>query len=280
MSGKFCTRCGASVGAGSFCTSCGAAYTGPGAAGEEAHEPGVENPRTNGEPSLESGGVATAVRVEAEPTAPPARGGPLAGAAPTKRSWLPYAVSAAVVAALLAIGAVILIALGGSPSNQAKSLKTQSTRLTDALLAGRQLYVPTQQASYSTLLPAGWRQIGTSNSDLVNAITVQSPVDSGATITVGQVAHPSKTLSAEGARLLSTASNLPSFQRDASTGLTLSGGRQAWELAYQARGTSNAYYVVRSCNNTYAVSASVPPARVSLLRQRIAIVAATLQGNC
>ena len=67
MSGKFCTRCGASVGAGSFCTSCGAAYTGPGAAGEEAHEPGVENPRTNGEPSLESGGVATAVRVEAGP---------------------------------------------------------------------------------------------------------------------------------------------------------------------------------------------------------------------
>ena len=51
-------------------------------------------------------------------------------------------------------------------------------------------------------------------------------------------------------------------------------------LAYQARGVSNAYYVVRSCGKTYAVSASVPPIRLWLLHQRSAIIAATLQGSC
>jgi hypothetical protein len=192
---------------------------------------------------------------------------------------LPYAICAAVIIGLLAAAAVVLIAVGGKPSH-ARNLQAQRTRLTDVMLATRQLYVPTQQHSFSTLLPAGWEQVNTTNSALGSQITVRSPVDTGAVITVGQLKAPARTLAADGAGLLKSASRLPGFQRDVSTALKLAGGRDAWELAYQAGGRANAYYLVRSCGDTYVVSAAVPPVRVSLLRQRIAIVAQTLQGSC
>ena len=155
MSSKFCTRCGASVGSGRFCTSCGAATAGAKSLAEDAHSQPDANGHTNGEAASESAGVATAVRVEAPRAAPPAQGQPPSQPAPPpRRSRRVLQCAAVVVAALLAIGAVVLLAVGGEPANHARNVQAQSTRLTDALLATRQLYVPTQQSSFLDA-PAG-----------------------------------------------------------------------------------------------------------------------------
>jgi hypothetical protein len=185
-----------------------------------------------------------------------------------------------VILMLVAVVVLVLVTTGGKPTAQAHSSAARQVQVTNTLLASRQLYASTQQPSYSALLPAGWQQIPGKAGVLIAATTVRSPVDAGATITVGQVARPAKTLRAEASRLLKAASLTPGFHRDLSSASTLAGGRAAWVLAYETGGQSNAYYLVSSCRNTYAISATVPPARVSLLRTRIAIVAGTLQGNC
>jgi hypothetical protein len=148
------------------------------------------------------------------------------------------------------------------------------------LLASRQLYVPTQQPSYSALLPAGWQQASGASSLLAAATTVKSPVDDGATITVGQIAKPAKTLRAESLRVQKAASSASGFHRDSSAQTTLVGHRSAWALSYHAGGESTAYYLIPACRAMYAVAATVPASRGSLLRTRILIVAGTLQGNC
>jgi hypothetical protein len=184
------------------------------------------------------------------------------------------------VAAVLLLGAavaVILLSTGGKPATRAKS---ESLQLTDTLLASRQLYASTQQPSYSALLPAGWKQVASTPAGLSAATTVQSPVDGGARITVGQIERPARSLSGEARAMLSTARSRPGFQAGTNAAATLAGGRRGWVLGYGAGGQSTATYLVSSCGNTYAVSASVPPARVAVLRARIAIVAGTLQGNC
>ncbi len=197
-----------------------------------------------------------------------------------REQWLPIGLSIGVVVLLCAAAAAVLIAAGGKPGARAKSGRSGAAQVTNALLASRQLYVSTQQSTYSALLPAGWEQVSAKSSSLTGAITVQSPVDNGASITVGQLIKPPSALSAAAATLIKAASKQPGFRQD-STGLaTLGGGRSGWEIGYEANGKSNAYYLLRSCNSTYAVSASAPPDRVSLLRNRIAIVAGTLQGNC
>ncbi len=280
MSDRFCTRCGAAATEAKFCTACGAVLERPDLEDPVGEAGGAREPLSTGE----AGGIATAVRSSAEPAAseaaptlaPDAR---IGDGGTDKRSWLPYAVCASVIVAALAVAAVALVVLGGKPSH-ARNLKPESTRLTDVLLATRQLYVPTQQASFSTLLPAGWHQISESNPALGSRVAVRSPVDNGATITVGQVKRPARSLTAEGRALLRTATKLPGFHEDAATAVKLAGGREAWELAYQARGMANAYYLVQSCGQMYAVGANVPRVRVALLRQRIATVAATLQGSC
>jgi hypothetical protein len=275
MPEKFCIHCGAPTTEANFCSSCGRAFSNSDATPEMPERRG-----RNGTPAaaVETGGVATAVRAEPQVRIPDSI--PLAdSSATTGKPWLPYAICGAVIIGLLAAAAVVLIAVGGKPGH-AGNVQAQRNRLTDVMLATRQLYVPTQQQSFSTLLPAGWEQVNQTNSALGAQVTVRSPVDSGAVITVGQVKRPAPTLAAEGARLLRSLSQLPAFQRDASTALKLAGGRDAWELAYQAGGQANAYYLLRSCGSTYAVRATVLPVRVSLLRQRIAIVAQTLQGNC
>ncbi len=184
------------------------------------------------------------------------------------------------VLALAALVAVVLIVTSGKPAPKPTNPQTQAVHLTNALLASRQLFAATQQPSYSALLPAGWQQLSTSAPGLTAALTVKSPVDEGATITVGQFVKAPKTLSGEGRALLKAAGSQSGFHQDANTPTQLAGGRQAWVIAYDASGKSTATYLVSSCRNTYAVSATVSPARVSVLRARIAIVAGTLQGNC
>ena len=221
---------------------------------------------------------------EPPPAPAPPAGPPPAAPPPPARSgrpgWLPIALSAAIVLVLAAIVAIILVSTSGKPAAHAQNAKTQSTHLTNTLLASRQLYASTQQPSYSALLPAGWEQVATTLPGLSAATTVQSPVDDGATITVGQVTKPAHTLGRTAGGMLHAARSQTGFHQDASAAAGLVGGRAAWVFAYDANGKSTATYLVSSCHQQFAVSATVPPARVSVLRSRIAIVAGTLQGNC
>jgi hypothetical protein len=272
-SSKFCTRCGAPAEGERFCTRCGQPFASEPAPGHA----GGARAETEAGPA-----TATAVREAAAPPAPPPAPAEAAPPPPApggpRRSWLPVAISASVVVILAVVVAVILIATSGKPSKTRAS--AQTVRLTNTLLASRQLYAATQQPSYSVLLPAGWTQLTTSASGLTGAVTVQSPVDAGATVTVGQLVRPARTLGAQADALLKAAHSQGGFRQDTSTAIGLVGGRHAWAFAYEANGKSTATYLISSCRHTYAVSATVQPGRVSVLRPRIAIVAGTLQGNC
>jgi type II secretory pathway pseudopilin PulG len=190
--------------------------------------------------------------------------------------------SALAVVVVAGIVAAVLIAAGGSPSSSSQTSKVaaQKVQLTNALLASRALYTTSQQASYSALLPAGWQPVATTNALLSDAATVQNPLDTGTTMTVGRLAKPAKTLSADAKQVIKAVSGASGFANQQSTATTLAGGRAAWGIGYTAGGNSVAYYIVQSCKNTYAVSATVPPSRASVIRPRLQIVAGTLQGNC
>lgn len=306
---KFCTSCGAPGTTGDFCAACGhalesrAAASGGEAPAAGAGEPAAASSASSAQEhvSASATAVAPASRAYGNGHAAPSVGaGPREAAAAQRSSpgpadghlngggsrnqdkspWLPIGLSVGIVVLLCAAAAVVLVVAGGKPGARAKSGRTGVEQVTNAFLASRQLYVSTQQANYSALLPAGWQQISAKSQSLTGAITVRSPVDNGARITVGQLVNAPTALSAEAATLMKSASKQPGFRQDSAGQATLGGGRSGWELGYEANGQSNAYYLLRSCNNTYAVSASAPPDRVSLLRSRIAIVAGTLQGNC
>ncbi len=280
---KFCTHCGTPAIGERFCTHCGQPlHDEPTEGSSETSETSAGAP--SGTAAEATSAATTAVREVPAPAQPPPPSPRAADSAlePASRrpSWLPIAISATVVFVLAAAVAVVLIAAGGKPSAKPKDPHTQATRLTNTLLASRQLYAATQQSSYSALLPAGWQQVSIALPGLTAALTVQSPINAGATITVGQVIKPAKTLSGTAGAVLKAAGSQPGFRQDVSSATTLAGGRHAWVLAYDATGKSAATYLVSSCGNTYAVSATVPPGHVSVLRPRIAIVAGTLQGNC
>jgi hypothetical protein len=286
---RFCTQCGEqTVQDDCFCTHCGRDMALESESAHVGDEQTEASSRQSGAPAAVLPERQTAISINA-PSAPapamdaaPPHGGErqLPAGTTSRRPWLAAAVSGLIIVVVGVLAATVLITTGGNASPRAKSLTTQRVQLTDALLASRELYASTQQPSYSALLPAGWQRVATKLVSLTAATTVQSPVDDGATITVGQIVKPAKTLRAEARQLLKSAAVGASFHLDANAATTLAGGRSAWVFAYDASGLSTAYYLVKSCSSTYAVSTTVPPARTSLLRTRVAIVAGTLQGNC
>jgi hypothetical protein len=284
---RFCTRCGGqAVHDERFCIHCGQDML-VDRQGVEVHDgqaaatSGGAGARAAVLPERETAFSTQAAGPVAPPSAPPprrARRGP--ATPPGRPRWLAVAVSGVMILIVVIAAAVVLITTSGKPSPRVRSLTTQRVQLTNALLASRQLYASTQQSSYSALLPAGWQEVATRPPGLTAATTVESPVDGRATITVGQVARPAKTLRAQADNLLRSDALSAGLHRDVNGSTTLAGGRPAWVFAYDAGGESSAYYLVRSCGRTYAVSATGPAARAGLLRARIAIVAGTLQGNC
>lgn len=272
---RFCTHCGHDMRAGSHSVEIHNGAVAATSGGTRA--PAAVLPERETASSTQAVGRAGSSMTVAPPLPDARRASATRGG---RRPWLAIAVSGLIILIVVAAATVVLITASGKPSPRVRSLTTQRVQLTNALLASRQLYASTQQASYSALLPAGWQQVATRVPSLAAATTVQSPVDGRATITVGQIAKPATTLRAEAKNLLRSHASTAGFHSDVNASTTLAGGRPAWVFAYDAGGLSAAYYLVRSCGSTYAVSAAVPPARASVLRTRIAIVAGTLQGNC
>lgn len=312
-SSRFCTHCGTPASDGKFCTNCGQplnneepledqpAQAGSDAAAAAAHNGGAAQvvvgaaagaaataqavPATlSAAPAAQPPGAPDSAPATPPPPAPPQT--PQAAApAPSGGSGVPWpalALSALAVVILAGIVAVVLIAAGGSPSStpSASKVASQKVQLTTAMLASRSLYTTSQHASYSALLPAGWQPVTASSTALTDAATVQNPVDTATTITVGRVAKPSKTLAADARALFAALSAGASVSSQQSQATTLAGGRAAWVFGYSTGASSVAYYLLQSCKNTYAVGASTPTSHASVIRLRLQIAANTLQGNC
>ena len=209
---KFCSSCGAASDGERFCTHCGHQLI------HDQTEPAGSTPQdTAAEPEPEPAATATAVR-EPDPPVQPPRSAPTAAPGPAPQGpppqmppsgsqvaaprsgppWLAFALSAGIIVVVAAVVAIVLLATSGSPGAKPKKGDTVAVQLTNTLLASRQLYAATPQPTYATLLPAGWTQVSSSDPNLAAAITVKSPVDQGATITVGQIAKPPKTFARRG----------------------------------------------------------------------------------
>jgi hypothetical protein len=284
----FCTGCGAQLPGGRFCPSCGADTRGrqgtsdgelkatPARAGAQrsSADTAVKS-RTADEPTRQrvTGGAARVQR-QSQSAGQPDRIGR------STIPWLAVAACVGVIVVIIGAGAAILMAVGGKPATHSARGRVGSGELTKVLLSSRVLYTPMQQGSYSALLPAGWTRGAGADANFTQAVAATSPVDRGAQITVGALQRPARTLEREAQKLVAAASSRPSFGRQASGHTTLPGGRQAWAVAYTATGRSSAYYIIRSCGRMYGVGATLPAASVALLRSRVMLVAATLEGNC
>lgn len=193
--------------------------------------------------------------------------------------WLAIGLSSGVVLILVAAVAVVLLLTGGKPA-RTRSLRAQSTQLTNVLLATHGLYAATRKPSYAALLPAGWQVSASTAMGLSDGLIARSPVDTGATLLIGRIAKPAKTMADQAKVLLKSASSLRGFHEESSGAIRLAGGRSAWLVAFTAKGQSNADYLLRSCNRTFEVAAQLPTSRASLLAARVLVIANTLQGNC
>src|SRR4051812_25817661 len=71
-----------------------------------------------------------------------------------RRRWLPGLIIAGVVAGAAVVVAVLLLVLGGSPS-QPKAKQAVAPQLTDAQLAGQALYTPRGGPGFVAMMPAG-----------------------------------------------------------------------------------------------------------------------------
>lgn len=276
---RFCTTCGAPAGAARFCTGCGTAPDPDAFA--DTDPMAVPDGPTEFEPQQAAVGTATATRTQplaAPPLETVSRA--VRASATTRWPWKAIGASSVVVVLVIAAAVVVLIGAGGKAAAPPRQLGAQRAQLTDGLLASRQLYASTQQRSYSALLPAGWHQVPTADQNLTGAVTVQSPIDDGATLAVGEIAKPARTLKAEASALRKSVAARARVTQVTSASYQLPGSRSAWTVAFTAGGRSVAYYLVSSCSNMFAVSASVPSTRVALLRSRVQVVAGTLQGDC
>jgi hypothetical protein len=194
--------------------------------------------------------------------------------------WVPIALSAGTVLALFAIVVVVLISVGSNSKSTSKS-GSKSVTLPAALIAARADFLRVGGVPYFAMLPAGWSAIAVRPlPGIVSALTVKSPIDEGAVITVGQVQHPPATLAAEGSTLIKADASKPGF-RQGSVGTTkLRDGTPTWIGSYDLGGLTTLDYVVRSCNSMLVVSANVAPAQVTLLGDKLDTVASAIHQGC
>jgi hypothetical protein len=301
---SFCTHCGAPLGEGRFCTSCGAgrgdaavltddpgstqeagitgaapevASSGPGPSASTTSRARGDRGGQSSRPSRRSLGASGHAGPEPPPPSSPHAGQPDGRA---RVPWLAFGLSAGVVLILVVVTAVILLVTAGKPSPRAKDLKTQTGQLTSVLLARRALYVAVQRGSYSTLLPAGWAVVRATLPGLADEVAVRSPLNDGATITVGRIAKPSPTISADAAKVLKGASSAAGFKKQSSTSTKLAGGRAAWVVNFSVAGQAQAAYVIPSCHNRFEVAARATLSQASVIRASLLVLANTIQGSC
>ncbi len=197
-----------------------------------------------------------------------------------KTNWVPIAIVGGVVVTLCAAVAVVLLLAGGKPASKANNPQAQSSLLSATYLASRALYFQAPEPDYSVFLPAGWQTIKPGDTQLTNAIAVQSPLDSTATITVGQVANPASSLTREEHNLHSRAEKAPGYAQVNVGTTTLPGHRPAWQLTYTSNAGTNLLAVIPSCGNDFVLEAAFPAKLTSTISGRVAVAGNSLLGSC
>jgi hypothetical protein len=212
----------------------------------------------------------------------PAPGGPTGPmpAASQRPRWLPIALSVGTVLVLFAIVAAVLIAVGNDNKSTSKA-GTRAVTLPASLIASRADFLRAAGVPYFAMLPAGWSAISVRPlPGVASALTVKSPIDEGAVVTVGEVQHPPATLASEGAALIKADAAKPGFRQGSVASTKLRDGTPAWVGSYNLGNLTTVDYVVRSCNSMFVVAANLAPAQVSLLGDKIETVASVVHKGC
>jgi hypothetical protein len=249
----FCAQCGTQV-PGRFCPSCG-------------------TPSPAGRPA----GAAP----EPAATAPAPAGAQPPTAGPDARQRLmPAALIGGAVLVIGAIVAVVLLAVGGSPSDAGTKKSAGVPALSAVTLAGQELYQPHGGGGYVALTPAGWAVTRTKLSlPYRNATVVSSPQQKNTTLTAGVLEDSSGRLGAAAKALTPELGAGAKVQQSSQT--VFAGRRKAWRVNFTtADGRSQVMYLFDACDQRYAVVGATEPSLMDGLKTRFGLVASSLQPVC
>lgn len=251
----FCAQCGTQV-PGRFCPSCGTPS-----------------------PSAEAQGQA--VPPAPAPASPEAAGPPREPSSPgEQRRWMPAALVAGAVAVVAAIVAVLLVTVGGDPSDAGTKKSARVPALSAVSLAGQDFYQPRQGQGYLVLAPAGWAVTRTKLSLPFRAATVfVSPQEKRTSLTAGVLRDKTGPL-ARAARTLTP--DLGAGARVQQSRQTVfAGARKAWRVNFTTSdGRTQVLYLFDACGQRYAVVGATEPARMDGVKARFGLAASSLQAIC
>lgn len=254
---RTCPSCRSLASAGVFCRSCGTKL--PELAAASAATPTAATPATASGPA---------------PGPPPA---PLGGS--DRPGWLPAVTAGVVVVALATAAAAVLLLAGGDPDVGRAAAQPKGVTPERVAQATRGLYAPSQRASYTVLLPAGWTagRVGSEISlrDGVRAVSTQ---DARTSVAVGEVARPGKSLKAD---IETIRRGIGDQGRDAEMQpITLPGKRTAWRMTWDDGTRAGVAYTLTSCGRHHVVLGRTASAGAVDLRPRFGLIASTLQATC
>jgi hypothetical protein len=193
---------------------------------------------------------------------------------------MPAALIAGAVLGVGAIVAVVLLAVGGSPSDPQTSKSAGAPALSAVTLAGQELYQPHGGRGYIALTPAGWAVTRTKLTlPFRDAIVVSSPQEKNTTLTAGVLKDGSGTLGTAAKALTPSLGAGARVQQSRQT--LFSGRRKAWRVNYTTGdGRSQVLYLFDACHLRYAVVGATEPASMDGLKTRFGLTASSLQPVC
>jgi hypothetical protein len=252
----FCAQCGTQV-HGRFCPSCG------------TPSPAVKAAQTAAQPSPSA----------ATPN-PPLGTSPEAVTEGRRQRPMPAVLIGGAVLVIGVIVAVVLLAVGGSPSDTGTKASVGVPALSAITLAGKELYQPLGGQGYVVLMPAGWAVARTKLSlPYRSATLVRSPQEKNTTLTAGVLRDSSGKLGAAAKALTPDLGAGAQVQQSRPT--AFAGRRKAWRVAYTTGdGRSQVMYLFDSCDQRYAVVGATEPALMDGLKTRFGLIASSLQPVC
>jgi hypothetical protein len=193
---------------------------------------------------------------------------------------MPAALIGGAVLVIGAIVAVVLLVVGGSPSDAGTKKSAGVPALGAVALAGQELYQPHGGGGYVVLTPAGWAVTRTKLAlPFRNATVVSSPQQKNTTLTAGVLQGSSGKLGTAAKALTPELGAGAKVQQSRQT--VFAGRRKAWRVNFTtADGRSQIMYLFDACDQRYAVVGATEPASMASLKTRFGLVASSLQPVC
>ncbi|HEY4095786.1 MAG TPA: hypothetical protein VGM33_09760 [Baekduia sp.] len=247
-----CASCGTTGINGRFCPSCGAPVTAAVPPDAAAAPQGV-------------------------PVQPPAA--PASARSARRPRWLPAALIGATVAAVGVAVAVVLLVVGGNPSDPDAKKAAARPGLRDVTLAAQDVYVPRQGNGFVAFMPTGWTVTKTRLTiPFAGAIVVKSAQDDSQTVTVGALNENTGSLASAAKALRPSLGDDATVTASAAT--RFAGGRKAWRINYTAGGQTAVAYLFDACHSRYGVVGSSKAASYDTVKARFGLIASSLQPSC